>query len=74
MYEIQKGVPIPTENLLPRYERYPFGQMNVGDSFVFDSKKYKNTYSAAQQYKKRKGVTFLIRSNRDGTCTCWRTA
>lgn len=72
MYTINTQKPIPAHPSAPRYERYPFRNMDVGHSFDFKSEAYKNVYSAAKMYGNRNGKEFVIKSNRDGTCTCWR--
>lgn len=73
-YQTTSAKPIPANPQLERYARYPFRTMAVGESFDFPTTEYKRVYSAAMMYGKRNSLQFLVRSNRDGTCTCWRKA
>ena len=72
-YQATDAKPIPSKPQLERYARYPFKTMAVGHSFDFPAREYKRVYSAAQMYAKRNAIKFMVGSNRDGTCTCWRT-
>lgn len=72
MFKVITNKPMPAAPQLEQYARYPFKTMAVGNCFDFPSKEYKRIYSAALMYGKRNGMTFFVRSNRDGTCTCWR--
>lgn len=64
---IEKGVPIPG--------RFPFEQMEVGDSFAVPSGVPRTTISiAALRYGRKHGAKFTTRTLPDGTIRCWRTA
>lgn len=75
MYEIEKNVDLPK-----RRNRYPFGRMEVGDSFlVTDQKGMNGVSSAASSYAKVEGGKFrtLMRTmERDGESgvRVWRVA
>lgn len=71
-YEIEKNVPVP-----PR-SKYPFEQMDVGDSFFTPLgpdqtiKRLQNTLSGAAGYFARNTeMNFVIRQANDGV-RCWR--
>jgi hypothetical protein len=61
---IDKGVPIPN--------RFPFDQMEVGDSFVITTKR-QTASVAARRYGDKHGMKFITRQMPDGTFRCWRT-
>ena len=69
---IEKGVPIGA----PRFTKYPFGNMILGDSFV-SSGDPNNLRSAAGQFAKRNPklkIKFSIRKIQgvDNQYRCWR--
>jgi hypothetical protein len=61
---IDKGVPIPN--------RFPFDQMEVGDSFVITTKRHTASV-AARRYGDKHNMKFITRQMPDGTIRCWRT-
>jgi len=61
---IEKGVPIPG--------RFPFGEMEVGDSFVITTKR-QTASVAARRYGDKHNMKFITRQMPDGTIRCWRT-
>jgi hypothetical protein len=61
---IEKGVPIPG--------RFPFGEMEMGDSFVITTKR-STAAVAARRYGDKHGMKFITRQMPDGTIRCWRT-
>jgi hypothetical protein len=65
--KIEKNIPIPG--------RYPFGQMEVGDSFAIPPSINRQTVSvAARRYSDKYNKTFVTRKMPDNTVRCWRTA
>ena len=64
---IDKGVPLP--------RRFPFADMQVGDSFAVppDVKRPAVTV-AAMRYGRNHGMKFTVRLTPDRTLRCWRTA
>jgi hypothetical protein len=65
--KIEKSIPIPS--------RYPFGQMEVGDSFVIPPEMNRSTVAVyAWRYAQQHGRKFTTRKMPDGTYRCWRTA
>ena len=63
MYVIQKGIPIGKENT--RLGRYPFGEMEIGDSFVENDVTRDNALKcAAGDYGRRHGMKFRTRKFR----------
>jgi len=63
---IDKGIPLPS--------RFPFSQMQVGDSFLMPSTVSRPTLSLyAGRYGKKHGMKFVTRKMPDGTIRCWRT-
>ena len=59
---IDKNIPIPAAK-----SKYPFREMEVGDSFLCPKESGKNIYSAAGQANARiKGRRFIVRKTDDG--------
>jgi hypothetical protein len=67
MLPIEKNVPIPA--------RYPFGEMEVGDSFAIPLGVARNTVTvAAGRYDDKHNMKFTVRRMADNTLRCWRIA
>ena len=65
--KIDKNIPLPT--------RWPFKQMEVGDSFAIPTDMKRHTVAvSAMRYGKKHGMKFTTRKMPDGTFRCWRTA
>jgi hypothetical protein len=60
MYKIESNVPMPN--------KYPFEDMNVGDSFYVqgDKKAITNVRVSANAYKKKTGCKFLTKTDLTG--------
>lgn len=74
-YPIEKGVPMPPA-AIGGY-KYPFGMMEVGDSFPIlepDMEQLKKIRSAACIYGKNNGRQFSIKKDPEapGSWRCWR--
>ena len=61
--EIEKGVPIPGKR-----SKYPFAQMEVGDSFIESVAKQVGIHSCARCF----GIKISTRKMGDGTIRVWR--
>lgn len=68
-YAIEKGVP-PPEQISKA--KYPFPEMEVGDSFVAPQSDIDKVRFAAGQMARRKGMKFATRRMDDGTYRIWR--
>lgn len=70
--EIDKGIPIPERR--KAFSKYPFKEMEIGDSFFID-KKLTTISSVAFQATKKTGYKFSLRTveekKKKGT-RCWR--
>ena len=69
-FPIQKGVPIPTAvGRGARESKYPFADMEIGDSFaVHDAKQLQSARNAAYQYKRKNpDFNYGAMSNPTGT-------
>ena len=65
MIKIDKDFPLPT--------KYPFEQMEVGDSFALPpSASRENVAAATSRYGKNHKKIFTVRKSNDGTFRCWR--
>lgn len=68
MYSVDIGVPMPDRPASGRPPKYPFGEMEVGDSFSFAEGEAARVGNAAKSYSHRNGgVRFSIRG-----CRIWR--
>jgi hypothetical protein len=71
-FEVEKGVPIPTQRMMAGMIKYPLGQMEVGDSFLFDVGDRKRVTNAAASYGKTSGRRFTVRTINTIEGRCWR--
>lgn len=71
-YSIESESELPTAR--NGRARYPFAQMEPGQSFVAPPSENKGVRSAAHSYGKRHGQTFTCRRQDDGAVRVWRTA
>lgn len=74
MYEIEKGVQIPDSRWQRgRPRKYPFSEMEVGDSFVVQPTERKPAITSADQWAKyhKNGAKFVSRFV-DGVVRIWR--
>lgn len=68
--QIEKNVPLPDDN--PRNKKYPWGDMEVGDSVYLDSShEPAHVRSAVSHYGKRTGKSFVTRKEGSGI-RVWR--
>ena len=70
MFEIEKNVPIDGRQ---PYNRYPFGEMEVNDSFFVADGKQSRLSAAATASGKTHGTKFTVRKV-DGGYRIWRIA
>lgn len=71
MYEVEQGVPLPTDS---RAAKYPFGEMAVGDSFFVPDhhSTYTSVAGSAYGYARRHGLKMSVAKEDTGT-RVWRT-
>lgn len=63
--KVDKNIPFPTS-------RYPFGDMEVGDSFLLPTEvRRASVHSLAIRFGRDKGIKFSIRKTPEGF-RCWR--
>jgi len=55
MIKIEKNVPIPKKKGSGRKAKYPFGEMDVGDSFFVDNILPRTLYQSAKSWNRRSG-------------------
>lgn len=60
-HTVEKGYPIPER----RCTKYPYGKMDVGDSFYCTEERTR-LYSSSSQYGLRNGMKFSVRKEGDG--------
>lgn len=73
MFEIEKGIPVPkrTGATGPRGSKYPFAEMEPGDSFFVDSTKSaastrSSVRASFRRWAKATGSTATIRTTAEG--------
>jgi len=66
-FKIEKGIPIPSK----RINSYPFGEMNVGDSFSFPADKRASVACSVRPHS-LKGKKFTVRKITNDTARVWR--
>jgi hypothetical protein len=69
-YKIEKNVPIPEKK---GRKKYPFGDMEIGDSFVMQ-KVITTANSIARSYGNRHKVRFTCYAISENKTRVWRTA
>lgn len=85
MFEIIKNLPIPVKekglNSWKRANKYPFGEMEIGDCLAFNAQDrkdpmFKKIYGSAMSYARRVklGFTFTFAKIEDGKYGCWKVA
>jgi len=68
-FKVERDIPPP-----PSRSKYPFGEMEVGDSFLVPGIKTSAEISSAVNYRKsRYGENYICRAV-DGGVRVWRTA
>lgn len=72
MYEIEKRVNYEGSWKKGRPSIYPFGDMEVGDSFSAPISERKKIKSSASLFGKRNSKKFSIRTQKDGLIRIWR--
>lgn len=72
-FSIDKGFPIPGPNAKGNNAKYPWAEMEVGDSFVMDRPQV-HASKAAVGYARRHGWKFATRKIDDNHTRVWRTA
>lgn len=73
-YEVDKAVPLPTNASGGRPHKYPFREMEVGDSFLVEPLDGDKLRNYASQFSRAKGARFVTRKQPDGSVRCWRVA
>ena len=65
--KVEKNIPLP--------RRYPFNDMQVGDSFAVPEGIARTAVNiAAMRYGNKHGCKFTVRQMPDRTLRCWRIA
>jgi len=68
-FTIEKDVPLSGKR---GAKRYPFSEMEIGDSFCAPLGLYQSLNGSAREYQKRhSGVVFTLRKN-ENECRIWR--
>ena len=66
--ELEKGVPLPVSR-----KKYPYKEMEVGDSFFVAEAGIQNVCNQNYRMGKKLGMSFIARKEGDGV-RVWRTA
>lgn len=69
-FVIEKGVPLPQKRRRP--SRYPFADMNVGDSFVTSNKSVRGAMIAYAKRHPKKCLRFIAEAQETGNIRVWR--
>lgn len=76
--EIEKNIPIPKAIQVGRRSKYPFDDMEIGDSFAVDKSEVARVRASATNHNCKPGKNFEKRhfgvlKLEDGSYRCWRT-
>lgn len=75
MFVIEKNVPIPSgAGKDGRLSKYPFGLMEVGDSFLAPEEQRNAVRSMATYHTRKTKQQFVVRKAEDGKVRCWRVS
>lgn len=66
MIKIEKNVPIPNKRGSGRKAKYPFSEMQIGDSFFTDNILPRALYQAAKLWNKRSGKDYRWKAYKEG--------
>ena len=67
MIRVDKNIPLP--------HRYPFAEMDVGDSFEVPAHVKRTAVNvSAKRYGQARGMKFTVRLTPDRKLRCWRVA
>jgi hypothetical protein len=73
MYTIEKNIPMPPQEKREHAKRkYPFNQMEVGDSFLVGKENREKTRIACFNEGVRKKKLFKVTKDLEGEIRCWR--
>lgn len=67
-FVIENDVPLPES---ATRQKYPFGELKVGESFVVPGVKSKQISGTAAQYSRRHGIRLIVRAEGEGV-RVWR--
>jgi hypothetical protein len=73
MFSLMKFFKRKERPIAKRKGKYPFDQLELGQSFAFDKAHAQRVRSAACYYAKRHGRKFTV-VTRKATARCWRVA
>jgi hypothetical protein len=68
--KVDKGVPLPSN--ITGVGKYPWEDMEVGDSFLFPPDVKSSAAYSVSRHQKRKGRDYVVRATPQGL-RCWRT-
>lgn len=72
-FAIDKNVPAPAgSGRRGAPAKYPFSEMEFGDSFEVDSTKSQSVRTSAAQFGRRTGRKFSVKQAGPGKHRCWR--
>lgn len=71
--KIEKGVPVPPRRTRKGISKYPFRQMEVGDSFLMPDYTVVRAWGILGPYAKRLGQKYTVRTV-EGGARVWRVS
>lgn len=72
MYNIKKGVPIPSIYGAGRKKKYPFDTMHIGDCFEVSDQEIHRVRAAVQYTQRNGNRQFVTRQTGPKVFTIWR--
>jgi len=72
--EISKNIPFPKRSTKGRPDKYPFKELEIGDSFTINKSEQMSVYSCVNYYNKINSTTIKVKTGKDdsGQLRCWR--
>jgi hypothetical protein len=71
--EVEKNIPLPRPQRASKPSKYPWDQMEIGDSFLVPGKTTAEMSGRVRYAEKTTGFCFTSRSTPEG-CRIWRVA
>ena len=74
MIHVDQNIPLPEKTYRGRDAKYPFRQLNVGESFCLpDLATVPSIRACVGYYRQRYGLNFTVRRTTEGGVRVWRT-
>jgi hypothetical protein len=74
MFKIEKNIPLPSGGAGGKESKYPFMQMEIGDSFQAPDEQRNAIRSMATYHTRKHKMRFIVRKDGEAHVRIWRVA